>query len=214
MTSATKIDGEAIVLETERLVIRRARAEDADMYYALWTDPRVMTNVGFPQGLRITRQEVLDKIVNTASGDEFGVLLVVTLREDGQEIGECKMYRPDDQGISRTDVKLLPRFWGNKYGVEVKRALVDHLFTYTDCDAVEGTPNIENIASIKMQEAVGGVQVGQSIYEFPENMRDYTKTVRCYIYLVFRDVWTGWASTGRFPEPGEWPGPPPGSPPT
>jgi ribosomal-protein-alanine N-acetyltransferase len=191
MMVENKGDGGASVLETERLVIRRARADDAGMYYALWTDPQVMTNVGFPRGLPITRQEVLDKIANMESGDEFGVLLVVTLRESGQAIGECKMYRPDEEGISRTDVKLLPRFWGNKYGVEIKRALVDHLFTHTDCDAVEGTPNVENIASIKMQEAVGGVQVGQSVYEFPDHMRDYTRTVRSYIYLVFRDAWAG-----------------------
>lgn len=47
------------IFETERLVIRRAVPADAGMYHALRTDSRVMTNVGFPCGLRISREEAV-----------------------------------------------------------------------------------------------------------------------------------------------------------
>jgi len=43
--------------------------------------------------------------------------------------------------------------------VEVKQGLVDYLFTHTDCIAVQAAPKRGNVASIKMQEAVGGVYV-------------------------------------------------------
>ena len=91
------------------------------------------------------------------------------IKSTGQAIGECKLHWPDREGIAATDVKLLPEFWGNKYGVEVKRGLLDYLFTHTECLAVDASPNVGNLASIKMQEAVGGVCVGESIYEFPES---------------------------------------------
>ena len=91
--------------------------------------------------------------------------------------------------MAETDVKLLPDFWGHKYGVEIKRALVSHLFTHTDCIAVEATPNVENIASIKMQEAVGGVRIKEAVYQFPDHMRDYTTPVHHYVYRVERSTW-------------------------
>ncbi|MCP4424133.1 MAG: GNAT family N-acetyltransferase [Chloroflexi bacterium] len=176
------------VFETARLIIRAAREADAAMYYALWMNPQVMTNVGFPQGLRITQEEIVAKIREQRMS-EFERRLVVELKATGQEMGECTLHLPDEEGIAGTDVKLLPEFWGNKYGVEVKQGLVDYLFTHTNCTAVQATPNVNNIASIKMQEAVGGVRVDESVYEFPEEMRDWTCPVHSYIYRVFRADW-------------------------
>jgi len=92
----------------------------------------------------------------------------------------------DEQGIAEPDIKLLPAFWGHRYGLEVWEELVAYLFTRTDCEAVQTTPNVNNAASIKMQEAVGGVRVGEDVYHFPEHMRDYTTPVHCYIYRVYR----------------------------
>lgn len=178
----------SVVFATERLIIRAARLDDVAMYFALWTNPDIMKNMGFPRGLKITREEIAAKIQDQ-SGTEFGRLLVAELKTTNQVIGECKLYLPNDEGISETDVKLLPQFWGHKYGVEVKQGLIDYLFTHTDCDAVQGTPNVANIASIKMQEAVSAVRVAERVHEFPEERRDDTCPVHHYVYRVFRSDW-------------------------
>ena len=183
-----KMSSEDIVFATERLVVRTAAVQDVELIYELWTDPRVMANVGFPHGLRITREEI-EETLRKPSGSEFERLLVVELKATGQTIGQCSMHHPNDEGIAETDIKLLPAFWGHKYGVEVKRGLVAHLFTHTNCTVVGASPNVGNIASIKMQEAVGGVRVDEAVYEFPEAMRDYTTPVHHYIYHVYREHW-------------------------
>jgi RimJ/RimL family protein N-acetyltransferase len=170
------------------LVIRIATEQDVDLLYDLWTDPRVMTHVGFPHGSRTTRQEI-ELRLRRPSEFEFERVLVVELKATGAAIGQCGMHAPDEEGIAGTDIKLLPAFWGQKYGVEVKRGLVSHLFAHTDCTAVQATPNVDNVASIKMQESVGGVRVGEEVYEFPESMRDYTTPVHHYIYRVYRKDW-------------------------
>jgi RimJ/RimL family protein N-acetyltransferase len=183
-----KIPPGGIVFETGRLIIRTARVDDVPVYFALWTNPAIMKNMGFPNGLQITRGEISAKI--EAQGEkEYGRYLVAELKSTGQIIGECKLYLPNDEGISETDVKLLPRFWGHKYGVEVKQGLVDYLFTHTDCTAVQGTPNVANIASIKMQEAVGAVRVAERVHEFPEERQEGTCAVHHYVYRVFRADW-------------------------
>ena len=176
------------ILETERLVVRSATVEDMDLYYALWNDPRVMVHVGFPQGLRITRSK-LEEILSEQEGSEFERLLVVELKATGQAIGECKLGCPDEEGIADLDCKLLPEFWGRKYGAEVWLALVAYEFAHTDCITVQATPNVDNIASIKMQEGAGAVRVGEGVYEFPESMRDYTTPVHHYFYRVDRADW-------------------------
>jgi len=177
-----------VVFTTERLNVRLATTSDADLYYQLWTDPRVMTNVGFPKGLPITRDKIHDRLAKSGMS-EFDRLLIVELNSSHQPIGECKMSNPNSEGIATTDVKLLPEEWGNGYGVEVKRGLLNHLFANTDCATVEATPNVGNIASIKMQEAVGGIRVGETTHRFPESMQSFTTPVHHYIYRVSRTDW-------------------------
>jgi RimJ/RimL family protein N-acetyltransferase len=177
-----------VVFETERLTIRLGEEGDAGLFYRVWTDPRVMTNVGFPFGLQVTEEEI-ERNLRKPSETEFGRLLVAELKSTREAIGECHMKLPNDEGIATTDVKLLPEHWGNRYGVEIKQGLLDHLFRRTDCKAVEATPNIGNIASIRMQEAVGGVRIGQRTHEFPESMQQFTCPVTHYIYRVDRSTW-------------------------
>ena len=179
-----------MVFETERLKIRRAKDSngDVELYYRLWTDPKVMTQVGFPHGLKITREGIREGL--KGAGDTvFERKLIVVQKETGRAIGECKLGKPNDEGISQTDIKLLPEFWGKGYGTEIKQGLVDYLFTHTDCTAVKATPNKNNIASQKMQEAVGGRKIKEDVFRFPEEMRGYTVDVHYYLYLVYRKDW-------------------------
>jgi RimJ/RimL family protein N-acetyltransferase len=183
-----------VIFTTPRLVIQLATVHDAPLIHRLWTDPRVMRNVGFPKGIPITMQEVEQDIVKRGDS-EFTQLLIVRIKSTGEFIGQCLMKLPDENGIAGTDVKLDPTYWGQRFGVEVKRGLLNHLFTHTDCKAVQATPNISNTASIQMQEAVGGVRVGESVYEFPDSMREFTMPVHCYIYSVSREAWMAQRAT-------------------
>jgi RimJ/RimL family protein N-acetyltransferase len=179
-----------MIFTTQRMIVRKAlpTSEDTEMFFRLWTDGRVMANVGFPNGLRITRDEIRKRL-ESQRASEYDQLLVIQRQSDGQRLGECKLGMPNEQGIAETDIKLLPDHWGHSYGVEVKRGLLDYLFTHTDCRVVQASPNVNNIPSIRMQEAVGGVRVNEGVYEFPENMRAFTTPVHCYIYEVTRQTW-------------------------
>jgi RimJ/RimL family protein N-acetyltransferase len=189
MENGAMEESKKAIIDTERLQIRSAGRQDAALLFAIWTDPRVMTHVGYPQGLLITQKEIAERIAEQDLTRPFGRVLIVDIKESNLSIGECKMVLPNEKGISRTDVKLVPEQWGHKYGVEVKQALVDYLFEHTECDSVEGTPNVNNVASIKMQEAVGAVRLSEDTFHFPESMAGYTTPVHHYIYHVNRSEW-------------------------
>jgi hypothetical protein len=50
------------IIDTERLQIRSAGRQDAALLFTIWTDPRVMIHVGYPQGLRITQMGIIEQI--------------------------------------------------------------------------------------------------------------------------------------------------------
>lgn len=179
-----------MVFETDRLLVRKSCLDDSDLILSLWTDPRVMANVGFPRGLKTTRQEIQSRIEqDEKEPSPFNSLLTAQLKSDSMAIGQCLMHFPDKDGIASTDIKLLPAYCGQRYGSEIKKSLVDYLFTNTDCLAVEATPNVNNLASIRLQESVGGMQIGEAVHTLPESMDEYTLPVHHYIYRVYRSNW-------------------------
>ncbi|MHC5009409.1 MAG: GNAT family N-acetyltransferase [Planctomycetota bacterium] len=181
-----------IVFETSRLLVRTATEDEPDvqLFLALWNDPRVMRNVGFPRGLGISAVDVRAGIRRNPDGP-YDQKLVVVERASGALVGECKLGTPNEDGVSETDVKLRPAWWGRGLGTEVKQGLVDHLFTRTDCRAVRATPNRSNIASQRMQEAVGAKRVDEGVFRAPESERDRGRMVDVpyYVYEVRRDDW-------------------------
>lgn len=162
------------------------RPGHVELYYRLWNCPEVMINVGFPDGLKVSREKIA-KLIETKNIHILDALLVVIRKENDVPIGEAKLGKPDKDKIAQTDIKLLPEFWGNGYGTEIKRGLAKYLFANTDCTGVKATPNRKNIASQRMQEKIGGRRVGEGVYRFPEKMRDYTEDVHYYEYVVYRD---------------------------
>lgn len=177
-----------IVIRTKRLNIRMATVNDGDLFYELWTTPEVMHMVGFPNGLRITREEVY-QLLKMSKARPLDAKLVIETNYRGTPIGEAKLGTPDKDGVSTTDVKLLPEFWGNGYGREVKQGLVDWLFTNTSCLKIRSTPNKLNIPSQKMQEAVGARLEGETTHVFPEKMKDYTVNLDLFVYVVHKEDW-------------------------
>jgi RimJ/RimL family protein N-acetyltransferase len=96
---------------------------------------------------------------------------------------------PDSFGVCEPDIKLAPPFWERGYGRELWAALVDRLFLESSCAIVRGTPNIANMASIRMQESAGMRRVGGGTLEFPDSMKPFTEPVPYALYEITREEW-------------------------
>ncbi|MGC9398177.1 MAG: GNAT family N-acetyltransferase [Anaerolineae bacterium] len=177
-----------VVFETERLVVRKATTADADFYHRLWTHPQVMRYVGFSQGLPITREELKERLASEPPS-AFDRLLVVEKKESGEPIGECMVATPDEAGIVEPDIKLLPEHQGRGYGRELWRALIAYQFEHTDGKAVQTTPNVDNVAAIRLYESVGATRVAEGVFRFPAEMQAYTTPVPHYVYRLYRADW-------------------------
>ncbi len=171
--------------ETRDLLVRDAVPGDVPFIVSLWSDARVMRFVGFPNGIPTAAEDVPRRLERGRGSD---ALLIAQLRTS-ERIGQCMLGAPDADGVSEPDIKLHPSFWGRGYGRELWAALVDQAFLRTTCTLVRGTPNVANIASIRMQESAGMNRVGYGVAGFPASMRDFTTPVPHYVYEITRDEW-------------------------
>ena len=173
---------------TPRLHVRPADTAAAAWIRALWSDPRVTAFVGFPQGIPTSTREIEAQIERNL-GRPLKRLLIAERVTDDLPIGQVKLGEPDSEGVSEPDIKLLPSFWRLGYGRELWGAMIDHLFRTTECKTVQGTPNIRNIASIRMMESAGMVRVGEGTFEPSGPLRSSMTAVPHYVYQIARQAW-------------------------
>ncbi|HMA69714.1 MAG TPA: GNAT family N-acetyltransferase [Candidatus Mcinerneyibacterium sp.] len=177
-----------MIIETERLYVRKAEDNEKDInfYYRLWNSGEVMKYVSFPEGLGITKREI-KKILSSYNESAFDKTLIIVEKKAQNIIGECKLGFPNDEKLSITDVKLLPEYWGNGYGKEIKKALCHYLFSKTKCEIVKADPNKLNIASQKMQKACGGIKVDETFYEAPKNSKIKRNNIHAFVYHIKKE---------------------------
>jgi RimJ/RimL family protein N-acetyltransferase len=153
-----------VLFATQRLAVRLAEVDDAAFIHALWTSPAVMRYVGFPRGLDISIDDVRRQIEETNDAD-FGSRLVVEDLRTRASVGQTKLGVPDEDGICEPDIKLHPNVWGRGYGTELWNALIDYAFEHSDARIVQGTPNRDNTASVRMQIGAGMRTVDEGVFD-------------------------------------------------
>lgn len=174
-----------MMLHTRNLIIAPASPDDIDSILSLWNDPAVMRAVGYPEGLGVNRNDILGRL-RAQQPAMLDYLLTVKHTGDGAVMGQAMMHAPSEGGISDTDIKLFPNCRHRGYGTEVKHALIHYLFTKTACRAVQATPNLSNIPSIRMQESVGAIRLGRGRCQFPDTLRVPTCPVDYWLYRRYK----------------------------
>ncbi|MGE3063793.1 MAG: GNAT family N-acetyltransferase [bacterium] len=175
-------------VKTKHLVLRKVKPKrcDAEFISELWKNKSVMKFVGFPKGIKETPEKIVQITRERIKNRREHHLII---EKSGCSIGEALIRYDEKSEFAETDVKLMPKFQGNGYGGEVKMTLLEWIFKNTDAEGVKATPNVKNIASIKMQERVGGKRIKKIHYEFPKSMSSYTTPVDSYLYIVYRKDW-------------------------
>jgi RimJ/RimL family protein N-acetyltransferase len=144
-------------IETERLVLRRSRPEDADTISAYRSDPEVHKYQGWertdPDGVRDEIAEMAGRRPGAPGG---WVQLSVEDRESGTLIGDVGMSpAEEDPGVIKIGYTTSPAHQGRGYGTEAVRALIAYAFDVLDADVVRAYASAENLASLRVAEKAG-----------------------------------------------------------
>jgi RimJ/RimL family protein N-acetyltransferase len=151
LPSETLREGSIPVLETERLVLRAPRPEDAKAVAVLANDRRIAENTRrIPHPY--TRADAEDFIasVNVANGE---TAFLITL-PDRTLIGACGVAMTEGPA-PELGYWLGVRFWGKGFATEAVRAVIDYAFTDLEHDAVQAGARVTNPASRRILEKCG-----------------------------------------------------------
>jgi RimJ/RimL family protein N-acetyltransferase len=185
-------DRGAAALETERLVLRAPRREDAKAIAMLINDRRIAENLSrVPHPYRLADAE---EFIASAGAQPGQSNFFITTR-DGDLLGGCGVgpLREQDPEIGYW---LGVPFWGNGYATEAVRALLDHAFADLGHDVVLGGARISNPASRRVLEKCGFQWTGVGLYR----IRALNSSAPADRFRLDRGLWASlrnWGSARR-----------------
>lgn len=144
-------------IETERLLLRRSRPEDAATISAYRSDPNVSRQQGWD---RTDLEGVLADIVEMSGrspGEPGGwVQFTVEERGGGRIVGDVGLSVADGEpGVIKVGYTIDPAFQGLGYATEAIRALVEYAFETLGAEVVRAHASAENAPSIRVAEKIG-----------------------------------------------------------
>ena len=141
-----------MILQTERLIIRKFKPADLAALIDMFTDPKVMRYIGPRRALTEDETEKWLKDI-LVQQDNVLTRYAVARKETDELIGVAGLR--DEEGVKDFGYYFRRSFWGKGYAVEACSAIIDH---------IENTLNIrdyqifiadENINSIRMIQRLG-----------------------------------------------------------
>src|SRR3954447_670009 len=147
--------GTDVVLETERLLLRRLRDSDLDALAAIYADPAVTRFLGGTRTREDTRAR-LGWMIAATEEQGFG-LWATTLRADGTLVGRCGILVQDVGGVREHEIAYLlgSEWWGKGYATEAAAAIRDHARSRLGFDRLISLIDPENIASQAVALRIG-----------------------------------------------------------
>jgi [ribosomal protein S5]-alanine N-acetyltransferase len=141
-------------IETERLVLRKPRLDDAHAIFDGWAqDPEVTRYLTWRPHERLEQTREFMQVCIRLWEGETRFPYMMTLKENGQVIG---MLDPRIEGPKVGIGYIAARaHWGRGYVPEATRAVIDWAFRQSSIYRVYATTDVENSASRRVLEKVG-----------------------------------------------------------
>src|SRR6185295_7693892 len=144
------------VLKTDRLVLRKLVADDAEFIIDLLNQPSFLRYIG-DKGVRNTADAIrYIEAGPQASYARFGFgLYVVELKESGVPIGMCGLLKRDSLPDVDVGFAFLPGYWSQGYAFEAADAVMSYGREVFGLKRIVAITSLDNAASIRLLEKVG-----------------------------------------------------------
>jgi RimJ/RimL family protein N-acetyltransferase len=184
-------EGSTPVLESERLVLRAPRLEDAKTVATLANDRRIAENTArIPHPYRLADA---DEWISGGAADVCKQTFLITL--NGSPIGACGIDLRDGP-TPELGYWLGVPFWGRGFATEAARAVIDYAFEHLGHEALQAGARVSNPASRRVLEKCGFQWTGVGLYR----IRAMNSSVPCDRFRLDRGIWASlksWGSTRR-----------------
>jgi RimJ/RimL family protein N-acetyltransferase len=145
-----------IVLQTERLVLRRLSSGDSEFILQLLNQPSFLQYIG-DKGVR-NNDDAINYIQTgpVASYERFGFgLYLVELKDTAVPIGICGLLKRDTLPDVDVGFAFLPDYWSRGYAFEAARAVMNYGKEVLGLRRIVAITSLDNEASIRLLEKIG-----------------------------------------------------------
>ncbi len=149
----------AVILETERLILRQHEPADIDAYCAMEMDAQVRRFVGGYPRERAEAEKRFAGSLKTIT-DGLGMWATV-LKAENKYLGRCGIYPHFNEagdpipGEASIGLYIASDYWGNGYATEAGHALVEMGFGILQLARIVSLVQAGNDASVKVLEKLG-----------------------------------------------------------
>lgn len=177
-----------VLLETERLRLRRFTPADADHLHALDNDPEVMRyiNGGAPTPRGVIKTEILPGFMRVDGTNPAFGFWAAEAKKTGEFVGWfCLRPLPENLHHASLGYRLVRAAWGQGMATEGVRALIRRGFTELGLTRLVATTYEENIASRRVMEKAGMTLVRR----FRLTVDEVTSSDTAHFDIV--EIWDG-----------------------
>ena len=146
-----------IILETERLILRRQVIEDLDDLWALYCDPQITKYIpDAPRSYEEDREELEWHMNGHPQYPELG-LWATLHKETGKFIGRCGLLPWTIEGQREVEVAytIAREFWGQGLATEAAQGILNYGFEKLNLRRLICLIDPDNIASQRVAEKMG-----------------------------------------------------------
>ena len=145
-----------MLLETERLVLRKISTDDAEFVLELLNQPSFIRFIG-DRGVRNlddAKQYILNRLIASYERNGFGLYLV-ELKPDGTPIGISGLVKRDALPDADIGFAFLPAYWAKGYAVESAAAVMNYAREVLGLTRIVAITSPDNEASAKLLGKIG-----------------------------------------------------------
>ncbi|TNE61596.1 MAG: N-acetyltransferase [Bacteroidetes bacterium] len=161
----------SMVFETPRLLVRHLRPDDLSAFHEMQGNTNVMR---YTTGRGMTPEEnerELNRLIDryTQPDNDFWVWAVEE-KTAGAFIGTCALV-VNHQQEQEIGFRFLEKYWGQGFGTEIARHLIDYAFSLPDVAEIVAYVHVDNLGSAKVLER-SPLQFERTFFNTEENCMD------------------------------------------
>ncbi len=137
-----------MIFETTKLYVRQLETNDAAAFFELMGNPNVMNPI--PQK-PFNEKESVSKLAELILLEKSSDTKIWCLCQKGNNklIGICGVLKNDDKE-DEIVYRIIETYWGNGYGTEIAKGLIDYCFVTMKSNLITADVCIENVKSVKI----------------------------------------------------------------
>lgn len=151
-----------MIIETERLILRRPMIEDFEAFWLMINDPIAKKYTG--RTTTKTYDERLKEFIEYYGTDEASNEFAIIEKESNRYIGYCGFRYCDVMLDQDLYCGLCRQAWGKGYGFEAVSAVANYAFFDLKFDHIVATAHPENVASQNLLDRIGAQYVGDIVW--------------------------------------------------